>query len=83
LAVEPQGDPEGIDVLIHKRQVIRILRSRGQFDRADWVERDLPDEFETGQHAGLLQTLRIAPSDLADVDDDDEPGPSVRGADAG
>ncbi len=70
-------------MLVHKRQLIRILRSRGQSDRADWVERDLPDEFETGRHAGLLQTLRIAPDDLVDVDDDAEPGPGDRGVDAG
>jgi hypothetical protein len=59
-------------VLIAKRKVVEVLRSRGEEQRADWVERDLPDEFHTDQHSGLLQLLRIDLSDLADVSSSDK-----------
>jgi hypothetical protein len=51
-------------VLIAKRTITEILRERGQDQRADWVERDLPDEFELDQHYSLLQLLRIDAADL-------------------
>jgi hypothetical protein len=46
-------------VLIAKHKVVDLLRARGEDQRADWVERDLPDEFQTDRHSGLLQLLRI------------------------
>jgi hypothetical protein len=51
-------------VLITKRKVVEVLRSRGEEQRAEWVERDLPDEFQTDRHSGLLQLLRIDVADL-------------------
>jgi hypothetical protein len=62
-------------VLTQKQKLIDLLRSRGQSDRADWVERDLPDEFETDRHKGLLEMLRITPDDLAGVVHDSQPDP--------
>lgn len=51
-------------MLINKQEIIDVLRARGQNERADWVDRDLPDQCDTDRHRGLLQMLRI---DLADL----------------
>jgi hypothetical protein len=59
--------------LAQKQKLIDVLRSRGQSERADWVQRDLPDEFETGRHQGLLDMLRITPDDLVEVSDNARP----------
>jgi hypothetical protein len=74
-------DPEGTDVLTKKQKLVDVLRSRGESERADWVQRDLPDEFETGRHKGLLDMLRITPDDLLDVADNSrsDPGDHVAG----
>jgi len=53
-------------MIIDKSKILEILRRRGQNTRADWVERELPDEVDTENHAGLLATLRLSPADLAD-----------------
>jgi hypothetical protein len=61
-------------MLINKQEIVDILRSRGQDERADWVGRDLPDQCDTDRHSGLLQMLRIDPADLTSVH---EPDPSI------
>jgi hypothetical protein len=65
-----QGDSEGIHVLAQKQNLVDVLRSRGQSQRADWVQRDLPDEFETDRHRGLLDMLRVTLADLVGIADD-------------
>ncbi len=52
-------------MLIKKARIVEILRSRGQDLRAEWVDRELPDEVDTDRHTGLLVTLRLTPADLA------------------
>jgi hypothetical protein len=52
-------------VKIDKSAIVAILRQRNLDARADWVERTLPAVIDTNQHAGLLATLHISPSDLA------------------
>ncbi len=52
-------------MLINKGRVIEILRDRGQFARADWVAKSLPDEFDSVKNAGLLVTLRLDQADLS------------------
>jgi hypothetical protein len=49
---------------VNKQEIIDILRLRGEVERADWVDRDLPDRCDTDRHSGLLQMLRIDPADL-------------------
>jgi hypothetical protein len=66
-------------VLAQKQKLIDVLRSRGQPERAEWVQRDLPDEFETGRHRGLLDMLRITPDDLLDFQADSTPDPGDQG----
>lgn len=56
-------------MLTRKRKLVDILRARGQQDRADWVERDLPDEFDTDRHRGLMDMLRVTEGDLVGIVD--------------
>ena len=53
-------------MLIEKDKILNLLRRRGQDMRADWVDRELPDEVDTDHHAGLLATLRLTLGDLAE-----------------
>jgi hypothetical protein len=50
---------------IPKEQILELLRSRGQDDKAAQAEGELPDKVDTDQHADLLQRLGIDPGDLA------------------
>ena len=51
---------------IDKTKVVALLRDRGLNDRADWVDRQLPDRIDVYDNAGLLATLNINPDELAD-----------------
>jgi hypothetical protein len=44
---------------IPKDQILRFLRSRGDTAQADQADRELPDQVDTDQHAGLLEKLGI------------------------
>jgi hypothetical protein len=50
---------------IPKEQVLELLRSRGQDDKASQAEGELPEQVDTEKHADLLQKLGIDPGDLA------------------
>ncbi|HKG66168.1 MAG TPA: hypothetical protein VKB28_19025 [Solirubrobacteraceae bacterium] len=50
---------------IPKEQILELLRSRGQDDKASQAEGELPEQVDTEKHAGLLQKLGIDPGDLA------------------
>ena len=54
-------------MLVDKVRILEILRERGQEARALWVDRQLPDQVDTVQNAGLLVTLRLNEADLAEV----------------
>lgn len=62
-------------MIIEKSKILDALRRRGQDARAEWVERELPDEIDTYHNAGLLATLRLNPDDFADLADVTEPPP--------
>jgi hypothetical protein len=51
---------------IARHTIVSVLRRRGQHTRADWVERELPEEVDTTRHTGLLATLRLDPAELGD-----------------
>ena len=51
---------------VDKRKILQILRDRGLQARAEWVDRQLPERVDLEKNAGLLATLDISPSDLAD-----------------
>ena len=50
---------------IPKEQILELLRSRGQEDKASQADSELPEQVDTEQHAGILQKLGIDPGDLA------------------
>lgn len=49
---------------IDKDTILNLLRSNGQDTEADQAQRDLPDQVDTDQHAGLLDKFGINPADL-------------------
>ena len=49
---------------IDKQQVIEFLKSRGEQDKAQQAEGQLPDQVDTDQHADLLGQLGINPQEL-------------------
>ena len=53
---------------ISKAAVMAVLHERGQHSRADFVDRNLPDRIDPARHSGLLATLRLDASQLADTD---------------
>jgi hypothetical protein len=55
-------------VTISKAAVVAVLHERGQHFRADFVDRNLPDRIDPARHSGLLATLRLDVSELADTD---------------
>jgi len=50
---------------IPKHLIVDELRRRGQHQRADFVSRQLPDEVDSAQHTGLLNTLHLNFEELA------------------
>jgi hypothetical protein len=52
-------------MIIAKETVLAVLRERGQNARADFVDRELPDNIDTQQHGGLLSTLNLDLAALA------------------
>jgi hypothetical protein len=50
---------------VDKAQIIEVLRSRGQHDRADWVDREFPSVVDTHRDRSLLRMLHVDPSAFA------------------
>jgi hypothetical protein len=46
---------------IPKDQILDLLRSRGEDDKADKANSELPDQVDTEQHSGTLDKLGIDP----------------------
>jgi hypothetical protein len=49
---------------IDKNQIIELLKSRGDHDKAAQAQSELPDTVDTEGHADLLGKLGIDPQDL-------------------
>jgi len=49
---------------IDKAQILELLRSRGEGDKADQASNELPEKVDTDQHADLLQKFGLNPADL-------------------
>jgi hypothetical protein len=50
---------------IPKDKILELLRDRGQDDKAEQADRELPDQVDTEQHADQLSKLGIDPHELA------------------
>jgi hypothetical protein len=51
-------------VEIPKDQILQLLRSRGEDQKADQAQGELPDKVDPDKHADLLQKLGINPQEL-------------------
>ena len=49
---------------IPKEQILELLRSRGENDKAAQADGELPDQVDTDQHAGLLEKFGIDPQEI-------------------
>jgi hypothetical protein len=49
---------------IPKDQILQLLRSRGEDQKAEQADGQLPDQVDTEEHAGILKQLGIDPQDL-------------------
>jgi hypothetical protein len=49
---------------IPKDQILDLLRQRGDHDKAQQAESELPDQVDTDRDSGLLDRLGIDPKDL-------------------
>ena len=49
---------------VEKCEIIKVLRSRQLHERADWVDRQLPELVDTYKNSALLDTLGIDPATL-------------------
>jgi hypothetical protein len=47
-----------------KDKIIELLRSRGENDKADRANDELPDQVDTDKHGDLLDKLGIDPGSL-------------------
>jgi hypothetical protein len=56
---------------IEKDQVVGMLRSRGEHDKAQQVDCALPRHVDTEQDAGLLHTFDINVAELPDNADEE------------
>jgi hypothetical protein len=50
---------------IPKDKILELLRERGDHDKAQQAEGELPDQVDTEQHGDLLQKYGIDIQDLA------------------
>ena len=61
-------------MLIDKAEIIALLLSRGNEDRAAWVDRVLPDLVDTDTNGSLLKMLDV---DLSTMTPLEQPSPNA------
>ena len=49
---------------IDKDMILKLLRSRGEEEKAAQAEQELPDQVDQEEHAGLLQRFGVDPKDI-------------------
>jgi hypothetical protein len=49
---------------IDKSQILDLLRSQGDDQKAEQADRELPGQVDTDEHAGLLAKLGLDPMEL-------------------
>lgn len=58
-------------MMVERSKIVEILRRRGQDARADWVDRQLPEQVDVRDNASLFATLGIDPNELTDPNPSD------------
>jgi hypothetical protein len=54
----------GAIMQIPKEQILEFLRSRGQQDKAQQADQELPDQVDTDRDSNILERLGINPQEL-------------------
>jgi len=49
---------------IPKDKILELLRQRGDHDKAQQADQELPDQVDTEKHGGLLERFGINPQEL-------------------
>lgn len=49
---------------IDKAQILDLLRSQGDEQKAQQADQELPGQVDTDQHAGILEKFGLSPMDL-------------------
>lgn len=49
---------------IPKDQILELLRSRGEDDKVEQADQQLPDQVDPDEHAGSLEGLGLDPKEL-------------------
>ncbi len=49
---------------IPKEQILQMLRDRGDGDKAQQADQQLPDQVDTDKHGDLLKQIGIDPGEL-------------------
>ena len=49
---------------IDKQQVLELLRSKGEEERVEQADRELPNQMDTDEHADLLSSFGLGPQEL-------------------
>ncbi len=49
---------------IDKEQVLELLRSKGEEEKAEQADRELPDQMDTDGDADLLSSYGLGPQEL-------------------
>ena len=49
---------------IPKDKILDLLRQRGEHDKAEQADQELPDQVDTEEHGGLLERFGINPQEL-------------------
>jgi hypothetical protein len=62
--VRPDPTEEASTVNIDKSMIIDLLRQRGDNDKAEAADRELPGTVDTDRDGGLLERLGLDPQDL-------------------
>lgn len=47
-----------------KEQIIEMLRERGEHDKADKAEQQLPDQVHHEEHKNLLEQIGVDPQEI-------------------
>ena len=47
-----------------KSQILDLLKSQGNHDQAEQADKELPQQVDTDQHAGMLPKFGLNPQDL-------------------
>ena len=49
---------------IDKQQIIQMLRERGDHEKADKAEQQLPDQVDHDEHKNMLEQIGVDPQEI-------------------